>query len=140
MHMNGAAEAQKNWSNICESVARIRPCVIKCTYDHLYLASRDSMISLLADIKYRVSILLEDDHTFTAYTEGMDLAVNAATKEEALLRLAAAILDYAAEYFDDYPQYSIAPNRRSHLPFITKAFLLDDADEIREKMLSIIIY
>lgn len=135
MHTTGATEVRKNWSSICDSVARVRPSVIKRTHDYLYLASKDSMISLLADVKYRVSIYKEEDRSYTVVSDNMDLAENAGSKEEALMQLAAAILDYAEEYFENYPQYSISPNRRPHLPYITKAFLLDDANKIREEML-----
>lgn len=131
----GATEVRKNWSSICDDVVRVRPNVIKRTRDYLFLATMDDVLAMLSGTKYRITLITEDDGSCTAASDDMDLAENGASENEALRNLAKAILDYAVEFFDNYQLYSKSPNRKDHLSYVTKAFLLDDALKIKEEML-----
>ncbi len=135
MQTIGATEVRKNWSSICDNVVRVRPNVIKRTRDYLFLSTREDMLSMLSGMKCSVLIIKEKDGSFTAATDELDLAENSTTEELALKALAASVLDYALEYYDNYQLYSRSPNRSIHLPYVIKAFLLDDAEKIKEEML-----
>ncbi len=58
---------------------------------------------------------------------GIDLVENGRTEEEARLKMANALLEYANECYHNYAYYSKDPNRRSHIPYIFKALIIDDA-------------
>ena len=135
MIYTGATEARKNWSTVCDNAARIRPGVIRRTHDYLFLSSRENMLLILSEVRCAVKVIKEDDGSYTAETDVMDLAENAESKEAVLTKLAQAVLDYAEEFYENYLLYSNSPNRKSHLPYITKAFLLDDAESIRKELL-----
>ena len=135
MQIVGATEVRKNWSSICDNVVRVRPNIIKRTRDYLFLSTREDILAMLSGIKCTVSTIHEDDGTYTAAADELDLAENADTEDKALLDLAKSLLEYAAEYYDNYQLYSRSPNRSSHLPYVTKALLLDDVERIREEML-----
>lgn len=135
MQTIGATEVRKNWSSICDNVVRVRPNVIKRTRDYLFLSTREDILAMLSGVKCTVSTIHENDGSYTLATDEMYLAENADTENQALMNLAASILEYAIEYYDNYQLYSRSPNRSGHLPYVTKAFLLDDAERIKEEML-----
>ncbi len=85
--------------------------------------------------KCSVSIMHEKDGSYTVAIDEMDIAENADTEERALIKLAASILDYAMEYYDNYHLYNGSSNRSGHLPYVTKAFLLGNAERIRDEMM-----
>lgn len=135
MIVTGATEARKNWSNVCDSVARIRPSMIKRTHDYIFISSLGDMIALLSGVKYDVSIYEEADGSYTAASNDVDLAENAGSKEDALNALAGAVIEYANEYYEEFQLYSKAPNRKEHLTYIMKALLLNDIEKIRGEMI-----
>ena len=135
MLIANATDIRKNWSNTCDSVARVRPSFIKRTHDEFVMFSTDNMLQLLDQVKCPVSVYTEEDATFTISCDNIDLAENAASKEEAYVALANAILDYANEYYEKFSLYSKSPNRAEHLPVVTKALLLGDAAKIKEDLL-----
>ena len=130
----GATEVRKNWSTICDNVSRVRPEVIKRTHDYLFLSSKDNMLSLLQHVIYACDAVKERDGSITVMLKDMDIAENAESESAALDSVATSILDYAKEYFESYQLYINAPNRKAHLPFVTKAFLLDDVELIKEEI------
>ena len=135
MQSINATEVRKNWSSTCDSVARFRPSLIKRTHDSLYLSSRENMLNLLSSAKFECVVYKEDDGSYTISSVPMDLVENAVSKEAACAAMAESILDYAEEYYENYTLYSNAPNRASHLPYITKALLLGDANHIKGELI-----
>lgn len=135
MIATGATEVRKNWSSICDKVSRVCPEIIKRTHDLMFLISQNDMLAILVHVKYGVASYLEENGSVTVVSDEMDLAENAETEEAALDALAGSILEYAHEYYSNYRLYSNAPNRKSHLPYITKAILLDNAKSIREEFI-----
>jgi hypothetical protein len=59
---------------------------------------------------------------------------NAESENLALDALAASVIDYANDYYDEFQLYSKAPNRKEHLRYIMKALLLNDIEKIRGEM------
>ena len=101
MQTIGATEVRKNWSSICDNVVRVRPNVIKRTRDYLFLSTREDILAMLSGVKCTVSTIHENDGSYTLATDEMDLAENADTENQALMNLAASILEYAIEYYDN---------------------------------------
>ncbi|MBO4337431.1 MAG: hypothetical protein J5842_05100, partial [Lachnospiraceae bacterium] len=64
----------------------------------------------------------------------IDIVVNDKDEASAKKRLAAYIKEYAEEYYEDFHLYSLAPNRRSHIPYVVKALSLD-IDTITEEII-----
>lgn len=127
-----ATDIRKNWSTVCDSVARIRPSFIKRTHDNLILSSKDFMLQLLSSVKLDIAVYSENDGSYTVIAEDLDLAENIIDPDTAADVIAEAILDYAEEYYDEFALYSNAPNRKDHLPYVMKALLLGDVQKIKE--------
>ena len=51
------------------------------------------------------------------------------------MALGKAILEYSADYYNDYAFYSHSPNRKGHIPYIFKALLMDSPERIGESIL-----
>ena len=134
MQSINATEVRKNWSETCDFVARKKPSLIKRTHDILYFSSKENMLKLLSSTRYECNVYKEDDGSYTASSATMDLAENADSKDAVFTALANSILEYAEEYYENYALYSNAPNRVSHLPYITKALLLGDVNQIKEEL------
>jgi len=65
----------------------------------------------------------------------IDLIENAPTEAEARELLAASIMEYAQDYYNDYNCYSNSPNRKKHIPYVFKALVLDDLKELGESII-----
>lgn len=126
-----ATDIRKNWSTVCDNVARIRPSFFKRTHDRLILSSRDFMLQLLSSVKFNIAVSSEEDGSYTIIAEDLDLAENVMDHDTAAEVMAKAILDYAEDYYEDFALYSNAPNRKAHLPYVMKALLLGDVQKIR---------
>lgn len=134
MQTMNATEVRKNWSHVCDDVARVKPSFIRRTHDNYFLASREYMLQLLAPFKYQVDVVEETDGSCTGVVAALDLAENAPNRARLEEQLADAILEYAEEYYDAFPVYANAPNRADHIPYITKALLLGTRNQIRGEL------
>ena len=65
-------------------------------------------------------------------TDEIDLIVNAETEEEAITKLAEEILEYAEDFYNEFNVWSIAPNRKAHIPYVFKVLILDDIKKVEE--------
>ena len=129
-----ATDVRKNWSSICDDVARNRPVFVKRTRDEMVITSAEDMKNILESLKYHADIYKEEDGTFTAALRELDLVENGPDKESACSALSESILEYAEEYYAEFQLYRNAPNRRSHLPYVMKAIILGDPASIKEEL------
>jgi hypothetical protein len=56
---------------------------------------------------------------------------NGVDERDAIRKMAAAILDYSQDYYNEF-DYWFRANRKSHLPYVIKALLLNDIEKIGE--------
>jgi hypothetical protein len=127
-----ATTVRKEWSSVCDSVVREKPRFIKRTHDEMVLSSYQTMLALLKDYHFSADRCDEEDGSVSLALKEIDLVVNAASVDKAKREMGAAILEYAEEYYEYYPSYSVAPNRKDHLPYVMKALLINNADTIGE--------
>jgi hypothetical protein len=130
-----ATEVRKDWSSVVDGVVRDRPAFIKRTRDRMWLSNLDTMAEILSAYQFTAERYVEDDGSVTLSLNEIDLVENAATESEARRLLAQSILEYAAEYYENYSFYSKAPNRKKHVPYIFKALIMDDVDELGESII-----
>ncbi len=134
MLMEKATDIRKNWGFACDCVAHDKPMLIKRTRDKLWFSSLDTMSEILDGYHFTAEEFEEDDGSITLSLNEIDLVENAETEKEAVDLLAKSILEYANEYYENYEQYSHSPNRKSHIPYIFKALIMDDPAEIGESI------
>ena len=130
-----ATEVRKEWSSVVDGVVRERPVLVKRTRDKLWLSDVQTMSEILNGYLFTAERFVEEDNSITLSLNEIDLIENAATEAQAKIVLAQSIMEYAAEYYEHYAVYSKAPNRRSHIPYVFKALLTDDANLLGESIL-----
>lgn len=135
MLMEKATDVRKEWSSICDSVIHDKPKFIKRTRDKMWFSNLDTMAEILEAYTYTAKRLVEEDASITLSLNEIDLIENAPNESSARYALGNAILEYAMEYYNDYAFYSRSPNRKGHVPYIFKALIMDDPQQIGESIL-----
>ena len=129
-----ATEARKEWSTVIDNAVRKKPQFIKRTRDHVMILNTDLLMNLLKPYKYSAKIFIEDDGSTTLSLNEIDLVENDTTEYKAKLKMATSIIEYAEEFYKDFDYWSMAPNRREHVPYILKAIIEDDVNKIMESI------
>ena len=127
-----ATDVRKEWSTVMDNTIREKPQFIRRTHDYMMLADVDFLEILLEKYKYTAKLYKEKDGSVTLELNEIDLVVNAKNKEEAINKMAQEILDYAEDFYNEFNIWSVAPNRKSHIPYVFKALILDDVKKIGE--------
>ncbi len=135
MIMENATDVRKEWSSVVDSVIHDKPKFIKRTRDRMWLSNLDTMQEILEGYKFTAESFREEDGSVTLSLSEIDLVENGNTEAEARTLLAEAIMDYSIEYYGNYQLYSKAPNRRTHIPYIFKALIMDDAEKLGESII-----
>ncbi len=130
MLMEQATKVRKEWSSVCDSVIHDKPKFIKRTRDKMWFSNLETMRSILDIYKFTAQSLVEEDGSVTLSLNEIDLIENGKNEDEARLKLAQSILEYAVDYYNDYAMYSHSPNRKGHIPYIFKALIIDDPEQI----------
>lgn len=127
-----ATEVRKNWSEVSDTVIRTRPQFIKRTRDYMLLSNLEFLENLLSAYTFTADKFIEEDGSVTLSLRELDLVENASTLKEVKNQLAQSILEYATEFYDEFALFSSAPNRKSHIPYVFKALIIDDIQKIEE--------
>ena len=125
-----ATDVRKNWSEVSESVIREKPKFIKKARDYMLLSNIEFIANLLSGYEFTAKKYIEDDGSVTLFLNEIPLVENAATEEEAIEVLANSILEYAVEFYDNFNLWASAPNKKSEIPYVFKALILDDISKI----------
>ena len=78
--------------------------------------------------------MTEEDGSVTLALNEIDLAENGKDEKDARMKLAASILEYSEDYYNDFSYWESAPNRRAHIPYVFKALFIRDIQKIGESI------
>lgn len=131
-----ATNVRKEWSSVIDRVVRERPQFIRRTRDEMILISLSHFESALADYTFSAQRMVENDDSITLSLNEIDLVENAVDESSAIRALAKSILEYAEDYYNGFSLYSIAPNRKEHIPYVLKALILNNPEKI-EKLITV---
>ena len=129
-----ATDVRKEWSTVIDDVIREHPVFIKRTRDKMVLSSVETIAALLDGYRLTATRLKEEDGSVTLSLNEIDLIENAPDEAGARRLLAASIMEYATEYYENYALYSNAPNRKAHIPYVLKALLSEDITAVEESI------
>ena len=129
-----ATDVRKEWSTIVDNTVRQKPQFFKRTRDYLVLSDLHFMEELLAAYSYSAVRMDEKDGSITLALNEIDLVENGKDETEARMKLAASILEYADDYYNEFSYWSSAPNRKSHIPYVFKALLIGDIQKIGDSI------
>ena len=134
MLIMNATDVRKDWSAVIDNVVRIKPQFFKRTRDCLMLTDVRFLLTMLSAYQFTATIYKEEDNTVTISLNEIDLVENAETEELAKQQLAESIIEYAEDYYNDFAYWSSASNRVEHVPYVIKALILNDAQQIGEQI------
>ncbi|MCD8014505.1 MAG: hypothetical protein LUG99_15280 [Lachnospiraceae bacterium] len=134
MLMEQATDVRKQWSAVCDSVIHDKPKFIKRTRDRMWFSNLETMSEILAAYHFTAQKYVEEDGSITLSLNEIDLIENGCDEHIARLAMGNAILEYSEEYYNEYELYSRSPNRKSHVPYIFKALITDDPEQIGESI------
>lgn len=132
MLMEQATNVRKEWSAVCDSVIHEKPKFIKRARDKMWFSSLETMKNILDIYQFTAQKWIEEDGTVTLSLNEIDLVENGEDEDAARFKLAQSILEYSVDYYNNYAVYSQSTNRKSHIPYIFKALIIDDAKQIGE--------
>ena len=124
-----ATQVRNDWSAVVDSVIREKPKFIKRTRDYMLLSDVNIIMQLLEPHTLTAETFVEDDGSVTISLDQIDLVENGNDEKEAIKKMAAAILEYAEDYYKEF-SYWARGDRKTHIPFVLKALVLNDVDRI----------
>ena len=130
MLMEQATTVRKEWSAICDSVIHEKPKFIKRTRDKMWFSNLETMSDILQIYQFTALKYIEDDGSVTLSLNEIDLIENGKDEQEVRLNMGKAIFEYALDYYNEYEMYSHSPNRKKHIPYIFKALIIDNPEQI----------
>ena len=125
-----ATDVRKNWSEVSDSVIREKPKFIKKARDYMLLSNIEFIANLLSGYEFTAKKYIEDDGSVTLFLNEIPLVENATTETEAIEVLANSILEYAVDFYSNFNLWASAPNKKSEIPYVFKALILDDISKI----------
>lgn len=130
MLMEQATTVRKEWSTFCDSVIHNKPKFISRTKDKMWFSNLEIMSEILEVYQFTAVKYVEEDGSVTLSLNEIDLVENGENEKEARLNLGKSILEYSLDYYNEYETYSHSPNRKKHIPYIFKALIIDDPEQI----------
>ena len=134
MLMEQATAVRKEWSAVCDSVIHEKPKFIKRIRDKMWFSNLETVAQLLEAYHFTAAKYIEDDGSVTLSLNEIDLVENGEDEYEARMNMGRAILEYAADYYNEYETYSHSPNRKKHIPYIFKALIIDNPEKIGDRL------
>lgn len=134
MKLMNATDVRKDWSTVVDATIRVKPQFFKRTRDSVFLSDFHFMEELLAGYTYSAVRMDEKDGSVTLALNEIDLVENGQDENDARLKLASAILEYAEDYYADFSYWGSAPNRKSHMPYVFKALFIGDIQKIGDSI------
>ena len=129
-----ATDVRKDWSSVVDTTVRVKPQFFKRTRDYIFLSDLHFMEELLEGYSYTAVQMSEKDGSVTLALNEIDLVENGTDENDARKKLAASILEYAEDYYNDFSYWGSAPNRRAHIPYVFKALFIGDVQKIGDSI------
>lgn len=125
-----ATDVRRDWSLVIDNAVREKPQFFKRTRDYMMLSDVNFLEELLSAYKFTAEKITEEDGSVTLSLNEIDLVENAESEESAKLNLAKSILEYSEDYYNEFIYWSSSPDRKTHIPYVFKALVLDDINKI----------
>ena len=129
-----ATNVRKEWGGFIDSVIRDKPKIVKRNRDKFFCGNIEMIREFLDAYKFTSEVCKEEDGSFTASLNEIDILVNGKDLVEVKKLLAEELLQYSEDYYNEFSYWHSAPNRKKHLPYITKVILLNDIEDIIENI------
>ena len=128
-----STDVRKDWSKFIDDVTWVKPAFVKRNRDIIVVLSSELLEFILEEYKLNVSVLKEENGSYTGSFDKIDIAANAKDLESLRIELAKELLEYAEEYIAEFRLYYTSPNRKKHFPYIYRTLLVsDDLEKVKQ--------
>lgn len=135
MEYQNATEVRRDLSSVLDKAVFDRPQFIRRTKDHILFIGETMMEMALANNNVHVRVQQGDDGKYIATLDEIEDLIATGDSDDAVVSdMAAAILEYAKEYYNEFGLYSRAPNRKNHFPYVLRALALGTPEKVREML------
>ena len=131
--MNGvlsSTNVRKEFGKFIDTVVHERPTVVKRNRDQFLALSIVQTKVLLESFNFEAHFMKEEDGSVTATLDKFDLVVNKPDEYLAHKALAEELIEYADEYFSEFPLYFNSTNRKSHFPYVLLVGIQENLDDV----------
>ncbi len=126
-----ATEVRKNFSECIDLAVHERPQFVSRTRDGVVLIGERFFDDLLETATIHCTFEDESGGGYILTNEEIsDIIASGKTKPEAMHDLAEQLLEYAAEYYENYSLYSRSPNRKAHIPYVLRILTLAEPNAV----------
>jgi hypothetical protein len=107
-----------------------QPVVItRSRHEHAVLASRDSLVRVLAYYRVHVDVIPEDEGGFTLWARELDIGGTGPTLEDARRELLSVVRSYVRDYHQQFAFYRHLEDMAAKEPYVLRLSLaLEDAE------------
>ncbi|MDP4095168.1 MAG: hypothetical protein Q8920_17675 [Bacillota bacterium] len=126
-----ASSVRKEWGGFIDSVVREKPQVIKRSRDYIFATNIDQFRIILKAYTFSARLYTEEDGSITVSLNEIDIVANGKDKEDALLKAAQDLKEYAEEYYSDFETCYSSPNRKSHLPYVLNVLCQNSIEGVK---------
>lgn len=130
MQTINATDVRREFSQFIDTVAREKPVVVKRNRDYILSISLEQTVNLLATYRFNMNVFSEEDGSVTATLNELDLIINTTDRNNLKKLMAQEVLDYTEDYFEQFSLYYNSANRQKQFPYVLKAILADNLEEI----------
>ena len=128
-----ASDVRKEWSKFIDEVKWVKPALVKRNRDIIAVLSCELLEFILKEYKLTVTVMQEEDGSYTGIFNEIDLMTNAKDIKSLEAELAKELLEYSEEYINEFRLYYNSPNRKNHFPYVYKTLLAsNDIDKIKK--------
>ncbi len=124
----------EEWDAAVDQAADEKPWIIEIKGRRMLLVNFEILEIILSRFEYTVDEVTATDGSVTLYwmmSNYVQTIVHAATKEQALKKMAKSIRQYAENFYNDSEKMK-ADYAQKYIPYIFKALILNDVKKIRE--------
>jgi prevent-host-death family protein len=125
------SELRKRPGDFFNRVIREHPAVVTRHSDAIIALSISQFQELVKHLKLTLNVDYEDN-VYAVDIPELDLVAWGADLEEVKVNLAEQAMNYAEEYFERFPLFFHAPNRKAHFPYVIRLSLCEDIDQVME--------
>ncbi len=126
-----ASDVRKDWGRFIDDTVRVKPQFVKRSRDEIVTLSMDVFKDLLSAYPLTAQIFEEDNGSITVALDQIDLIANGENSMCALEQLADDLIEYSEDFYKDFSYWSLASNRKKHIPYILNVMSQDSAEDVR---------
>lgn len=126
-----ATDVRANFGGFIDTIVREKPQAIKRNRDIIMAFSKQQMKEILSVYELTFEYEQDEDGRYAGSIEQIeDIVADGESLEELRCELARQLIEYAADYENNYSLFYNTPNRHKHAPYVLRVLLEDGVETV----------